>query len=98
MLTNKLAIATHKINKQYTLIRASNFQTKSLIKVLYLQVVTQSKIRLTADNLMFIKNANLTLLKSMSFSSLTIDKKKTSILNLIKDIQELNLQCRQIDS
>jgi len=90
-LINKLVIAAYKANEQCILIRASNFQTKSLIKVLCLQVISQSKIKLTADNLISIKDVNLILLKLTLFSSLTINKKKTSILDLIKDAQELDL-------
>ena len=37
--------------------------------------------------------------KSMSsFNNLIVDKKKSSILDLIKDIQELDLQYKQISS
>ena len=79
--------------------------------MLLLQAITQSKIRLTADNLIlfrkivsfdsFIRETasfDSLIRESTSFDSLNIRKKKFSILNLIKDVQEFNLLCRQISS
>ena len=69
-----------------------------------LQATAQSEIRLTADNLVSFVFENLVAEESMSVdclikktmlsSSLDVCKKKSSILNLIKDIQEFDLQCR----
>src|SRR5947207_1141937 len=55
---NKLATAVTRTGRQYS-VMGSNFQTESLIEVLSLQVTTQSKIRLTADNLMSFVFENL---------------------------------------
>ena len=52
-LVNKLATAAFiRADEQYSCqVRNVNSETKSLIQVLSLQAITQSKIRLTADNL-----------------------------------------------
>src|SRR5437667_3916739 len=117
-LVNKLVTAALEMCRQYSYhIRETDSETKYLIQVLSLQAITQSKIRLTADNLMLlvVKNiilsqttsltqktassfSSLTQKSTSSFNSLIIDKKKSSILDLIKDIQEFDLQCRQISS
>ena len=69
-------------------------------------MITQSKIRLTADNLEsyrktnnlnFRKTKSSTLNKSES-NDLNIVKNKSSILSLIKDTQEFNSLYRQISS
>jgi hypothetical protein len=61
ILANKLAIIIYKAGMQYSLIRVSNFQTRSMIRVLFLQIITQSRIRLAANNLVLviIKDKNL---------------------------------------
>src|SRR5436190_12261953 len=53
MLVNKLATAAFiRVDKHYSCqIRSVDFKTEDLIQVLSLQVITQSKIRLTADDL-----------------------------------------------
>ena len=104
---NKLATAVTRAGRQYS-VTDSNSQAESLIEVLSLQVTTQSKIRLTADNLVsfVFKNSvaeecvsvDHLIKKSTSSSSLNVCKKKSSILNLIKDVQEFDPQCRQICS
>ena len=86
--------------------------------MLSLQVITQSKIRLTANNFMSYKKTfnnlnqkivflnifisqkimflNILINEFMMYSS--ISKKNMTILNLIKNIQEFDLLCRQISS
>ena len=102
MLVNKLVTAMLRAGEQYSYhIRRTDSETEYLIQVLSLQAITWSKIRLTADNLVsFRKTTSFDSLirKSTSFNSLNVRKKKLSILNLIKDIQEFDLQCRQISS
>ena len=104
---NKLATAVTRADRQYSVMN-SDFQAESLIEVLSLQVTTQSKIRLTADNLMsFVFENSIAeecvsvdclIKKTMLSSSFNVCKKKSSILNLIKDIQVFDLQCRWICS
>ena len=98
MLVNKLVTVTLETGRQYSYyIRDADLKAECLIQVLSLQAITQSKIRLTADNLVsFRKTTSFDSLirKSTSFNSLNVRKKKLSILNLIKDIQEFNSQCR----
>src|SRR6266487_4408271 len=69
-------------------------------------MITQSKIRLTADNLEsyrktndldFRKTKSSTLNKS-ELNDLDVMKNKSSILSLIKDAQEFDSLCRQISS
>ena len=52
IFVNKLATAVFiRVDKQYNCqIRNINSETENLIQVLSLQAITQSKIRLTADN------------------------------------------------
>jgi len=82
---------------------------KYLIQVLSLQVITQSKIRLTADNFILFRKTvffdsfirktiffNNFIKESTFFDNLNIKKKKFNIFNLIKNTQEFNLLCRQI--
>src|SRR5436189_5433567 len=75
--------------------------------MLLLQVITQSKIRLTADNLVLYRKTfnslsqktmflNIFISKSTSYNNLNLSEKNTTIFNLIKNAQEFNLQCRQI--
>ena len=63
-------------------------------------MIIQSKIKSAADNLvlfMKIKLSNFNILNNISFGNLKLlsnifkDKKKSSILKLIKNVQELNL-------
>ena len=74
-----------------------------------LQATTQSKIRLTADNLMSYRETlnslsqrtvflSIFISESTLYSSLNFSKKNMTILSLIKNIQEFNSQCRQISS
>src|SRR5205809_7517055 len=60
MLVNKLATAAFiGADKQYSCqIRSIDFKTEDLIQVLSLQAITQSKIRLTADNLELYKETS----------------------------------------
>src|SRR5437868_2569141 len=60
MLVNKLATAVLiRVNKQYSCqIRSIDFKTENLIQVLSLQAITQSKIRLIADDLELYKKTS----------------------------------------
>ena len=77
--------------------------------MLSLQVITWSKIRLTANNFISYKktfnnlnqktmSSNIFISESMLYSSLNLSEKNMTILSLIKDIQEFDLQCRWISS
>ena len=97
-------------DRQYSChIRKTDSEMKCLIQVLSLQVIIQSKIRLTANNLVSyrktfnsfsqkIVSSDIFINESMSYSSLNLSKKNMIILSLIKDVQEFDLQCRQISS
>ena len=79
-----------------------------------MQTITQSKIRLTADNLELYRETNdldyrktndldfrkmkSSTLNESELNDLDVVKNKSSILSLIKDIQEFDLLCRQISS
>ena len=75
--------------------------------MLSLQVITQLKIRLTANNFMSFRKAfesfnqktvffDNFIKKSTFFDNLNAREKKLSILNLIKNIQEFDLLYKQI--
>ena len=112
MLVNKLVTVMLKTDRQYSYyIRETDFKTEYLIQVLLLQAITQSKIRLTANNLVlfretaffdsFIKETiffDSLIRKFISFDNLNIRKKKLNILNLIKNVQEFDLLCKQISN
>ena len=77
--------------------------------MLSLQATTQSKIKLTADNFVSYRKtlnnfnqkivfSDIFISESTSYNSFNFSKKNTTILNLIKNAQEFNLQCRQISS
>src|SRR5436190_21275616 len=87
-----------RADRQYNYnIKETNSEAESLIQVLSLQATTQSKIRLTANNLIsYSKISNLS--QKTVFLSIFISKKNSSIFSLIKNIQEFDLQCRQISS
>ncbi len=86
------------MSRQYSYnIRRTDFKAESLIQVLSLQATTQSKIRLTADNLVSYSKTSSLSQKTVS-SDIFISKKNSSILSLIKDTQEFNSQCKQISS
>src|SRR5436190_16849188 len=104
MLVNKLATAVLiKTDEQYSCqIRNVNSETEDLIQMLSLQAITQSKIRLTADNFESYKKTNnfdqktvflnISVSLETEFSNFFIKKK--SIFNLIKNAQEFDLLCR----
>ena len=50
-LVNKLATAVLRADEQLCRVKNDDSETESLIRMLFLQAITQSKIRLTADNL-----------------------------------------------
>ena len=109
-LINKLATAVLRAGGQYSYnIRGTDLKAESLIQVLSLQMITWSKIRLTADDLVSYRKTlnslsqrtvflSIFISESISYSSLNFSKKNTIILNLIKDTQEFNSQCRWISS
>src|SRR5205809_689152 len=110
ILVNKLATVTLEADRQYSYnVRETDFKTENLIQILSLQVTTQSKIRLIADNFISYRktfnNFNQKIVSSSifineftSYNSLNFSEKNMIILNLIKNVQEFNLQCRQISS
>ena len=99
-----------RASEQYSChIRRTDSETECLIWVLSLQAITQSKTRLTANNLMSYRKTfnslsqkivflNISASEFMMYSSLNFSEKNMTILSLIKDIQEFDLQCRQISS
>ena len=94
-LVNKLVTVTFETDRQYSCcIRETNFKTKYLIQVLSLQTTTQSKIRLTADDLVSYKETFNNLSQKTVSSDIFISEKNSSILSLIKNAQEFDLQCR----
>ena len=109
-LINKLIIVMLETNRQYSCcIKGTDLKTKCLIWVLLLQAITQLKIRLTADNLVSYRKtfnnlnqktvfSDIFISKFILYNSLNSSKKNTTILSLIKNIQEFNLQCKQISS
>ena len=116
MLVNKLAtVALIRTDKQYSCqVRDADSETEDLIQVLSLQMITWSKIRLTADNLESYRKTNdlnyreinnldfrkmkSNTLNKSELNNLSVMKNKSSILSLIKDIQEFNSLCRWISS
>src|SRR5438046_1297259 len=122
MLVNKLAtVSLIRMSKQYSCqVRDADSKTEDLIQVLSLQMITQSKTRLTADNLKSYRETNdldsrktvdlneriMSSSISASFeteflslfikssSNIDVRKKKSSILSLIKNVQEFDLLCR----
>ncbi len=91
-------------DKQLHYVRSSDSEAEDLIWVLLLQVIIQSKIRLTADNLVLFREtfsfsqetmfSDIFINEFMLYSNFNVSKKKSSILNLIKDAQEFDLLCR----
>src|SRR5436190_20930390 len=97
-----------RIDRQYNYhIRETDLKIKCLIQMLSLQATTQSKIRLIANNFMLYRKifnnlsqkimfSDIFISEFTSYNSLNFSKKNTTILNLIKNIQEFNSQCKQI--
>src|SRR5436190_3492913 len=95
-----------EMSRQYSChIRETDLKTECLIQVLSLQVTIQSKIRLIADDLVSYRKTlnsfnqktvslNIFISESMLYSSLNFSEKNIIILNLIKNVQEFDLQCR----
>src|SRR5436190_198032 len=109
MLVKKLAtVVSLKMSKQYSCqVKNADSETEDLIQVLSLQMIIQSKIRLTADDLeLYRKTNDLNSRETIDFNEKTeslnlfinIVKNKSSILNLIKKAQEFDLLCKQIFS
>jgi len=90
MLVRKLAtVVLIRTDEQYSCqVKSVDSETEDLIQVLSLQTITQLKIRLTADDLELYKETN----------DIDVIKNKSSILSLIKEVQEFNSLCRQISS
>ncbi len=85
-LINKLATAVLRAGGQYSCnIRETDLKAESLIQILSLQVMTWSKVRLTADNLVSYSKTSSLSQRTMS-SDIFISKKNLSILSLIKDV------------
>src|SRR5438034_3275836 len=93
MLVRKLAtVVLTKASKQYSCqVRDADSETEDLIQVLLLQTITQSKIRLTADNFeLYRKTINLN--KRIMFSSIFISLETESLSFFISlRIEFLNL-------
>src|SRR5204863_7383058 len=99
-----------RADKQYNYhIKETDFKTECLIQVLLLQAITQSKFRLTANNFISYKEIfnsfsqkivflSIFISEFMLYNSLNFSKKNITILSLIKNIQEFDLQCRQISN
>src|SRR5437762_1560263 len=70
MLVNKLATAVLiRMSEQYSCqVRSVDFKTENLIQVLSLQAITQSKTRLTADNLELYRETSSLNQKTVSSS------------------------------
>ena len=80
-LVNKFATIVLRTDRQYSYhIRETDFKTECLIWMLLLQVITQSKIRLTADNFILFKKLYFltVLLKRLYF--LTVSLKNLYLL------------------
>ena len=71
---------------------------KNRFQILLLQVTTQSKIRLIADNLVSYKKTLNSFSQKIVSLDIFISEKNLSIFSLIKNTQEFNSQCRQISS
>ena len=110
ILVNKLATVMLEMSEQYNYcIRETDLKMKCLIWVLSLQVIIWLKIRLIANDFMSYKkifnsfNQKIMFLsifinEFILYSSLNLSEKNMTILSLIKDVQEFDLQCRQISS
>ena len=82
ILINKLATVTLRVSRQYSChIRETDFKTKCLIQVLSLQATTQSKIKLTADNLVSYRKTLNSLSQKIVSSDIFISQ-KTVLLNI----------------
>src|SRR5438045_4236141 len=111
-LANKLAIAATIMASEQCQVKGRDPYAESLIQVLSLQAMTQVEARSAADDLGPLHKVELNealidheaeqseALNDMEakFSTLTMSKEKSSILDLIQNAQELNPQCRQISS
>ena len=85
-LVNKLVTVMLRAGRQYNCnIRETDSKAENLIWVLSLQATTQSKIRLTADDLVSYNKTSSLNQRTMS-SNIFISKKNLSILSLIKNI------------
>src|SRR6266513_2691531 len=75
MLVNKLATAVLETSRQYSYhIKETDSEMKNLIQMLSLQVITQSKIRLTANNLMSFREAFESFSQKTAFFDIFIRK------------------------
>ena len=108
ILVKKLVtVVLIRADKQYSCqIRSIDSETEDLIQVLSLQVIIQSKIRLAANDLELYKKTSSLDQKTeflsffISFKTVFSDifTEEKSILNLIKNIQEFDLLCKQISN
>ena len=108
MLVRKLAtVVLTRADKQYSCqVRDTDSETEDLIQVLSLQAITQSKTRLTADNLELYRKTNdlnyrktndldfketkSSILNKSESNNFNVVKNKSSILSLIKEVQEFD--------
>src|SRR5438876_3086322 len=111
-LVNKLATAATVRAGVQCQVKGHDPYAESLIRVLSLQATTQSAARSAADDLGPFPEAELNEAltnhevepsealdnQEAKFSTLTMSKEKSSILELIRNAQELDPQCRQISS
>src|SRR5436190_131923 len=111
-LANKLAIAATVRAGEQCQVKGRDPYAESLIRVLSLQATTRSEARSAADDLGPLSEAepNEALIDHEAeqsealddteekFSTLTMSKEKSSILDLIRNAQELDPQCRRISS
>src|SRR5438045_9693363 len=111
-LVNKLATAATIRAGVQCQVKGHDPYTESLIRVLSLQATTQSAARSAADDLgpfpevepnEALTNHEVEPSEALDnqeakFSTLTMSKEKSSILELIQNAQELDPQCRRISS
>ena len=99
-----------RTDRQYNCcIRETDSEMKYLIWVLSLQVIIWLKIKLTANDLVLYNETlnslnqktvflSIFISEFTSYSSLNFSEKNMIIFSLIKNVQEFDLQCKQISS
>jgi transposase InsO family protein len=100
-ITNKLAIAAASRAGWQRQPKGSDPYAESLIEVLSLQACTRSEVRLAADNLVahVLEAKSSTLTGKEKPSTLDVSEAKFStLIDLIRNAQELDPQCRRISS
>lgn len=97
-ITRKLAIAAALRAGEQCQVKGSDPYAESLIGVLSLQATTRSEARSAADDFGPFVSEDSVLSEALPLGNLTAGKEKSSILDLIRDAQELDPQCRRIFS